>query len=69
MQVISGRGAVLGGYQAGAMLVDDHAAQARGAVGNPEDVSDTHLQFVRGGRWRILNLHVAPGPLQRSSEA
>ena len=66
VQVVSGCFSFLARLRAGTVLVDDHAAQARGSAADPEVVSDAQLQFVRGGRGWIFNLHIAPGPLMRS---
>src|ERR1700693_2123047 len=66
VQVVSGGFSSLARHRAGTVLVDDHAAQARGSAGDPEGVSEAQLQFVRGGRGWIFNLHIAPGPLMRS---
>src|ERR1700738_3976814 len=65
VQVVSGSFSSLARLRAGTVLVDDHAAQARGSAWDPEVVSDAHLQFVRRGRWWIFNLHMAPGPVMR----
>jgi hypothetical protein len=50
VQVVSGGFSSLARLPAGTVLVDDHAAQARGSTGDPEGVSDARVQFVRGGR-------------------
>ena len=41
----------------------------RSAVGNPEGISDAHLQFVRGGRRGIFNRGVLSDSVCCSSEA
>jgi len=61
VQVISGNFSSLAHLRAGTVLVDDHAEQ-EGSAGDAEIVSDSHLQFVRGGRGWIFNRQGSPGP-------
>src|SRR3984957_19606136 len=69
VQIIGGGGTFLGGRGASTVLVDDDTAESLHALGNPERVSDAHLQFVAGGRGGLFNRGVLSGSVCCSSEA
>src|SRR5260370_36777034 len=68
MQVIGGGGTLLGGGGPRSVLVNDDAAEAWDAMGNPQGVRDAYLQFTRNRRRWILDLHDLAGATRCSGE-
>ncbi len=62
VEVISRGGTLFRSRGPGAVLMHNDAPQLRRAGRNPEGVSDGGLQFVRGGRPRIIHRQVLPRP-------
>src|ERR1700737_1862964 len=59
VQIISRSCPRLSGWNAGAVLVNDHRPHGLDIVRNPEGVCDTNLQLPFGGGRRVNNLEIS----------